>query len=93
MIYNIVKILISAILIALISEVSKRSTFFGAILASIPQVSVKAMNWLYFDTNDALIMNNSFIKFNNITKKFPRVIANDMVSFDIKISSVHALLG
>ena len=54
MIYNIVKILISAILIALISEVSKRSTFFGAILASIPLVSVMAMIWLYIDTNDSL---------------------------------------
>ena len=54
MIYNIVKILISAILIALISEVSKRSTLFGAILASIPLVSVMAMIWLYFDTNDSL---------------------------------------
>ena len=38
-------------------------------------------------------MSNSFIEFNNITKKFPRVIANDNVSFDIKKSSVHALLG
>ena len=54
MIYNIVKILISAILIALISEVAKRSTFFGAILASIPLVSVMAMIWLYIDTNDSL---------------------------------------
>jgi len=38
-------------------------------------------------------MSNSFIKFNNITKRFPRVIANNDVSFDIKKSSVHALLG
>ena len=38
-------------------------------------------------------MNNSFIEFNNITKQFPRVIANDDVSFNIKKSSVHALLG
>ena len=38
-------------------------------------------------------MPNSFIEFNNITKKFPRVIANENVSFDIKKSSVHALLG
>ena len=52
MTYNIIKILISAILIALISEISKRSTFFGAILASIPLVSVMAMIWLYIDTND-----------------------------------------
>ena len=33
---------------------SKRSTFFGAILASIPLVSVMAMIWLYIDTNDSL---------------------------------------
>ena len=53
MIYNIIKVVISAILIALISEVAKRSTFFGAILASIPLVSVMAMIWLYVDTHDS----------------------------------------
>ena len=53
MIYSIIKVVISAILIALISEVDKRSTFFGAILASIPLVSVMAMIWLYVDTHDS----------------------------------------
>ena len=38
-------------------------------------------------------MNEDFIQFNNITKKFPKVIANNNVSFQIKKSSVHALLG
>ena len=38
-------------------------------------------------------MNELFIEFCNITKKFPRVIANNKVSFNIKKSSVHALLG
>jgi len=51
--YNIIKVVISAILIALISEVAKRSSFFGAILASIPLVSVMAMIWLYIDTHDS----------------------------------------
>ncbi|MFL3044265.1 MAG: DUF3147 family protein [Candidatus Neomarinimicrobiota bacterium] len=37
----------------MISEVAKRSTFFGAILASIPLVSVMAMIWLYVDTHDS----------------------------------------
>jgi len=36
-------------------------------------------------------MNESFVEFNNITKKFPRVIANNNVSFNK--STVHALLG
>ena len=38
-------------------------------------------------------MNEPFIEFSNITKKFPKVIANNKVSFNIKKSSVHALLG
>ena len=38
-------------------------------------------------------MNNNFVEFNQITKKFPRVIANNSISFSIKKSSVHALLG
>jgi len=38
-------------------------------------------------------MNEHLIEFNNITKKFPRVIANNKVSFNINKSSVHALLG
>ncbi len=52
MAYYIVKILITTILIVLISEVSKRSTLLGSILASIPLISVLAMTWLYIDTKD-----------------------------------------
>ena len=37
--------------------------------------------------------NNHFVEFKNITKKFPRVIANNNISFNIKKGSVHALLG
>jgi hypothetical protein len=51
--YYITKLFITALLIVLISEISRRSTFAGAILASIPLVSVLAMLWLYFDTHDA----------------------------------------
>jgi hypothetical protein len=39
-------------LIVLISEISKRNSFVGAILASVPLVSVLAMIWLYVDTKD-----------------------------------------
>lgn len=50
--YYITKIAITTILIVLISEIAKRSSFIGAILASIPLVSVLAMLWLYIDTKD-----------------------------------------
>lgn len=52
MTYTIIKLAITALLIVAISEVSKRSSFLGAILASIPLVSVLAMIWLYIDTRD-----------------------------------------
>lgn len=53
MMYYAAKVLITTALIVLISEISKRSTLIGAILASVPLVSVLAMIWLYWDTRDA----------------------------------------
>ena len=52
MAYYVLKVLISAVLIVLISEVAKRSSLVGAILASIPVVSVLAFIWMYIDTGD-----------------------------------------
>lgn len=52
MTYYIFKILVTAILIVLISEISKKSTLVGSILASIPLVSVLGIMWLYIDTKD-----------------------------------------
>ena len=52
MIYYVVKILVTTVLIVIISEISKRSTLVGSILASVPLVSVLAMMWLYVDTKD-----------------------------------------
>lgn len=53
MIYYIIKIAITTASIVAISEIAKRSSFFGALLASIPLISVLAMLWLYIDTKDA----------------------------------------
>ena len=51
MAYLILKTAISAIIIVAISEISKRSSLLGAILASLPLVSFLGMIWLYIDTN------------------------------------------
>jgi hypothetical protein len=48
----ITKLLISALLIAAISEISKRSPFLGAVVASLPLISVLAVMWLWRDTGD-----------------------------------------
>ncbi len=48
--YYILKVFITAVLVVLISEISKRSSLIGAILASLPIVSLLAIIWLYIDT-------------------------------------------
>lgn len=52
MTYYLVKIVVTTILIVLISEIARRSTLIGALLASVPIISVLAMFWLYIDTRD-----------------------------------------
>lgn len=52
MIYTLSKLLITSLVIVAISEISKRSSFIGALLASLPLISVFAMIWLYIDTKD-----------------------------------------
>jgi hypothetical protein len=53
MLATAIKIAITAVLVVAISEVAKRSSLLGAVLASIPLTSVLAMIWLYADTGDA----------------------------------------
>ncbi len=52
MLYYAAKIGISALLIVAISELAKRSEMLGAVLASLPLVSLLAFIWLYVDTGD-----------------------------------------
>lgn len=50
MAYYIVKVFITATLVVSISEISKRNSLIGAILASLPIISILAFVWLYIDT-------------------------------------------
>lgn len=52
MLYTALKVAITAVLVVAISEVSKRSTALGAILASLPLTSLLAFVWLYSETGD-----------------------------------------
>lgn len=52
--YLLVKILISAVVIGAVSEIARRSTFYGALLASLPLTSLLAMLWLYHETGDTV---------------------------------------
>ena len=48
----LVKVIVSALIIAAISELGKRFTPVAAILASLPLTSIIAFIWLYVDTKD-----------------------------------------
>lgn len=52
MIYYGIKITISAFLIVLISEIGKRSSTIGGILASVPITSFMAFIWMYSESKD-----------------------------------------
>jgi hypothetical protein len=48
-----IKVLVSVVIIIAISEISKRNSMAGAVLASLPLVSILGMVWLYIDTGNA----------------------------------------
>ena len=52
MTWYLTKLAITTILIVSISEIAKMNSFVGALLASIPLVSVLAIYWIYIDTKD-----------------------------------------
>jgi hypothetical protein len=52
MLYLAIKAGLSGIIIAIVSEVAKRYPGFGALIASLPLVSVLGMMWLWRDKPD-----------------------------------------
>ncbi len=53
MTYTILKFAISAAILVAVSEISKRSSFIGGLVASLPLTSLLAMIWLWRDTHDS----------------------------------------
>jgi hypothetical protein len=54
MVYAILKAAISGVIIALVSEIARRRPGFGALIASLPLISLLGMIWLWRDTRDPL---------------------------------------
>lgn len=50
--YYLVKVSLTVLLVVVISEVAKRSSLIGGVLASIPIISVLAILWLYVETQN-----------------------------------------
>jgi len=52
MLYLIVKALVSGLVVAIASETARRWPGWGALIVSLPLVSILAMLWLWRDTHD-----------------------------------------
>ena len=50
--HPVFKVLITAVLIVVISEVSKRTGYLGGLIASLPLVSYLSIIWLYVEGED-----------------------------------------
>ena len=53
MLYLTIKAALSGIIIAIVSEVARRSPTLGALIVSLPLVSILGILWLWHDTSDA----------------------------------------
>ena len=51
--YLIFKALVSGVIIAVVSETARRSPGLGALIVSLPLISIMGVMWLWRDTHDA----------------------------------------
>ena len=56
MLFLLIKAVLSGVIIAIASEVARRWPGWGALIVSLPLVSVLAMIWLWRDTHDPVRM-------------------------------------
>ena len=52
MLYLLIKAALSGVIIAVVSETARRSPGLGALIVSLPLVSILGMIWLWRDTHD-----------------------------------------
>lgn len=52
MMYFFIKAALSGLIVALVSEVARRSPVFGAMIVSLPLISILSIIWLWRDTGD-----------------------------------------
>jgi|TARA_B100001750_G_scaffold220595_1_gene208442 hypothetical protein len=50
--FEAIKIILSALIIFIASEVAKKSIILGSIIVSLPLMSLLTIMWLYIDTKD-----------------------------------------
>jgi hypothetical protein len=77
MAFLILKYAVTALVIVVVSEVAKRSDRAGALIASLPLVTVMAMIWLYVEKQpDAKIANHAYYTFWYVLPTMPMFSAH-----------------
>ena len=72
----ILKYAVTAFIIVLVSEVAKRTDRLGALLASLPFVTIMVMVWLYIEgQGDKKISNHAFYTFWYVIPTLPMFLA------------------
>ncbi|HSA07414.1 MAG TPA: DUF3147 family protein [Candidatus Gastranaerophilales bacterium] len=56
--FFIIKILISAVIIAVVTEIAKKYTSIGGLIAAMPITTLLSIFWLYFEKKDTLLIAN-----------------------------------
>lgn len=75
MTFVLVKYLVTAAIIVIVSEVAKRSDKFGALLISLPLMSILTMIWLYVEKQpDEKIANHATYTFWYVIPTLPMFI-------------------
>ncbi len=57
MLYYVIKLILSAVVIVVVSELAKRSGPLAALIASLPLTSLLALSWVYVETGDVTTVN------------------------------------
>jgi hypothetical protein len=52
--HYVAKVVLTAVVVVTVAEIGKRSTLWGAAIASLPLTSLLAFMWLYIDTGNTL---------------------------------------
>lgn len=74
--FLLIKYAVTAFIIVLVSEVAKRSDRFGALLASLPFVTIMVMIWLYIEgQGEEKVGNHAFYTFWYVLPTLPMFLA------------------
>lgn len=99
MIWYLVKLLVSALIIVFISEVSKKLPLLGSLIASIPLISVLGMIWMYGEkVNVSKIANHAEGTFWYVLPSLPMFLVlpwmlRKGINFPFSLAACIALTG